>query len=332
MSGVTTKTVAAGDDGSRLDHWFKRHYPTLGLGRLQKLLRTGQVRVDGGRVKGSHRVSEGETVRIPPLPDDDDKKPHKKQRMTLSPEDQSDLLSMVLHRDDRVIILNKPPGLAVQGGSGMTKHLDGMLDGLCFEKPERPRLVHRLDKDTSGVLVLARDARAARDLGRAFQSKEVRKLYWALLVGYPQPEAGVIDLSLLKLPGKGGEKVQADENRGDRAITIYRVLERAGKRLSWVAMEPQTGRTHQLRVHALEALGCPILGDGKYGAGDAFLDGGGLSRKLHLHARAVSIPHPDGKTLTVQAGLPSHFTATLDFFGFDADDEQANAFLEPDEI
>jgi len=327
MIAVTTVTVAAGDDGARLDRWFKRHYPGLGLGRLQKLLRTGQIRVDGGRVKSGHRVSEGQTIRIPPL-GDLERLSRTVKRTKVSKEDQRAVESMILHEDDRVLVVNKPPGLAVQGGSGMTKHLDAMLNGLRGGKPDKPRLVHRLDKDTSGILVLARDAAGARFLGKAFKSRDVRKLYWAVTVGCPSPEAGIIDLPLLKIGRKGVEKVQPHAEMGRKAISVYRVLDRAGRRASWLAMEPLTGRTHQLRVHAMEALGCSILGDGKYGGRNAHLDGGGISRKLHLHARALRAPHPDGGEFAVRATLPDHFDQTMNFFGFDVNDRDADLFLD----
>ena len=326
MSGVDHVTVVSGDAGSRLDHWFKRHFPDLGLGRLQKLLRTGQIRVDGKRVKANHRVEEGETIRIPPLgPKSDEAKSKKKPQ--LSEADKTFVRSLVLHEDDRILVINKPPGLAVQGGSGMTRHLDGMLDGLTFEKDGKPRLVHRLDKDTSGVLVLARDAAAAKHLGQAFQARDARKLYWAIVVGQPNPEAGIIDLPLLKSGGGGHEKVTSHPDVGQKAISIYRTIDHAGKKAAWLAMEPRTGRTHQLRVHAVEALECPILGDGKYGSNEAFLDGGGLSRKLHLHARGIEVPHPHGHTVTVFADPPDHFVKTMGFFGFETGENDASSFL-----
>ncbi|MGE5503650.1 MAG: RluA family pseudouridine synthase, partial [Actinomycetota bacterium] len=230
------------------------------------------------------------------------------------------LRDCVLYKDADVIALNKPPGLAVQGGTGMAdRHLDAMLDALRFDAPERPRLVHRLDKDTSGVLLLGRNAAAAAKLAAAFKGRAAHKLYWALVVGVPKLRKGRIDAPLAKLPGRAGEKVAVDDDEGKRAVTWYRVVDSALKKAAWLEMEPRTGRTHQLRAHSV-VLGTPILGDGKYGAKDAFIEGTGVSRKLHLHARAVRIPHPKGGTLEVVAPLPPHMAASFAFFGFDQHD------------
>ncbi|HYB58591.1 MAG TPA: RluA family pseudouridine synthase, partial [Alphaproteobacteria bacterium] len=213
--------------------------------------------------------------------------------------------------------LNKPPGLAVQGGTGTVRHLDAMLDALRFGCAERPRLVHRLDRDTSGVLLLGRNAAAARALAEAFRDRTTRKLYWAITVGVPRPLQGKIDLPLAKLPGRAGERMAPDEEEGKRAVTYYKVLEHMGKKAAWVALWPVTGRTHQLRVH-LAAIGTPILSDGKYGGKAAFLSGEKISRKLHLHARALTLPHPKtGRPLTLTAPLPEHMRASWRLFGFD---------------
>jgi len=298
----------------RLDRWFKQHYPDLGHGHLQKLLRTGQVRVDGGRVKSGARLEEGQSIRIPPLKTKDRQE---KAKPSISKADTKDMRSRVLHRDDDIIILNKPPGLAVQGGSRLKRNLDAMLDALRFSKAEKPRLVHRLDKDTSGVLLLARHAAAARALTKAFRNKEVRKIYWAVVVGVPSPEQGTIDLSLAKLPGTGGEKVVAGVPEGKSAETRYRMVGSAGERAAWLIFEPLTGRTHQLRVHAA-ALGSPILGDGKYGRRKAFLDNEEIAARLHLHARAIRFPHPNGNMMDAMAPLPNHIQKTFRVLGFDA--------------
>lgn len=329
MSGVQTLLVAADEADMRLDRWFKRRFPQLSHGRLEKWLRTGQVRVDGKRVKAGQRLEAGQTVRVPPLGDEKVPPPAQSKAMRISDTDRMELEGRVLHRDDLVLVLDKPAGLAVQGGTNTDKHLDGMLDLLRFGAAERPRLVHRLDRDTSGVLVLARTAKAAAKLTEAFRSKEARKLYWALVVGVPQIPEGRIDLRLAKLPGRAGEKVGVDEDEGKRAITLYRIVDRAGRRAAWLAMEPLTGRTHQLRVHAAEALGTPIHGDGKYGGKEAFLEAPGLSRKLHLHARAIRIPHPTGGLLEVTAPLPEHMRRTWDFLGFSEDNREAG-FLPED--
>lgn len=327
MSGVQTLQVAADEAGLRLDRWFKRRFPQLSHGRLEKWLRTGQVRVDGKRVKAGQRLEAGQTVRVPPLGEEKAPSSDQPKAMRISDADRLDLEGRVLHRDDLVLVLDKPAGLAVQGGTNTDKHLDGMLDLLRFGAPDRPRLVHRLDRDTSGVLVLARTPKAAAKLTEAFRSKEARKLYWALVVGVPQIPEGRIDLRLAKLPGRAGEKVGVDEDEGKRAITLYRMVDRAGRRAAWLAMEPLTGRTHQLRVHAAEALGTPIHGDGKYGGKEAFLEAPGLSRKLHLHARAIRIPHPAGGLLEVTAALPEHMRRTWDFLGFSEDNREAGFLL-----
>jgi 23S rRNA pseudouridine955/2504/2580 synthase len=320
MSGVQTLTVAPEDAEIRLDRWFKRHFPDLGHGRLEKLLRTGQVRLDGKRVEASDRIAAGQRIRVPPLPaaPPPDAKP---ARAAPSAADTRLLQERVLYRDAEMIVINKPEGLAVQGGTGTSRHLDGLLDALRFDAKERPRLVHRLDKDTSGVLVLARSAHAAAWIGELFRSKATRKVYWAITVGAPKPRDGKIDQPLAKQAGPGGERVAADHEEGDRALTYYRTVGRAGDRFAWLALEPVTGRTHQLRVHCL-ALGTPILGDGKYGGAAAHPPSLPQARNLHLHARAIGLPLPSGKTLTVTAPLPPHMRASWDFFGFEEASER----------
>ncbi len=314
MTGVKALKINTDEAGMRVDRWFKQRFPEIGHGRLQKLLRTGQVRVDGGRVKAGMRLNAGQTVRIPPLgPSPPKPKP---SRVVVSKADAKDLKARVLHRDKDVLVLNKPAGLAVQGGSGLRRNLDAMLDALRFGASERPRLVHRLDKDTSGVLVLARNAAAARKLTAAFRSKKVRKLYWAVVVGVPRPAEGMINLALAKTPGPRGEKVTAGVGGGKKAVTYFRLIDRAGRKAAWVALEPLTGRTHQLRVHAV-TLGTPILGDGKYGGRDAFLDGEDIAGQLHLHARALRIPHPFEGILKAVAPLPEHMRKTFKALGFD---------------
>lgn len=318
MSGVQILDVTEEDDGIRLDRWIKRHFPNIGHGQLQKLLRTGQVRVDGGRAKAATRLSPGQKVRVPPVAD----KPAGTAKTkppggrAVSRADAESLQSRVLYRDDDVLAIDKPAGLAVQGGSGTARHLDGMLDALRFEKPERPRLVHRLDKDTSGVLLLARSAAAARWLTGAFRAKSARKLYWAATVGSLKTDTGRIDLPVGKARGAGGERMVIDHDNGKEAVSIYAVVDRAGRQASWVALEPLTGRTHQLRVH-MASLGCPILGDGKYGGRQAFLPLEGLSKRLHLHARRLLVETPTGVTIDVSAPPPEHLRETWNMLGFD---------------
>ena len=321
MSGVQTVTVAPEDAEIRLDRWFKRHFPELGHGRLEKLLRTGQIRLDGRRAGAGDRVAAGQSVRIPPLPTNASVPPRPAPRPALPASEARELQALVLHRDDDVIVINKPPGLAVQGGTGTIRHLDGLLDALRFGASERPRLVHRLDKDTSGVLVLARSAAAAAKLAAAFRSKRVRKIYWAAVVGLPKPRQGKIDQKIAKLPGRAGERMAPDDAEGERAITYYRTVAHAGDRLAWLALEPVTGRTHQLRVHCA-FIGTPILGDGKYGGAAAQPSGLPQPRKLHLHARTIALPHPRGGRLAVSAELPPHMRETWKFFGFDPAEER----------
>src|SRR5262245_38949010 len=318
MTGrVQTRAVADDEAGLRLDRWFQRHFPELGHGALQKLLRTGQVRIDGKRAEGKDRIEPGQTIRLPPgvtaaLP------PKPREIATVSDRDAAEIRSLVIHRDAEVIVLNKPPGLAVQGGTGTERHVDGMLDALRFDREERPRLVHRLDKDTSGLLLIARTGQAARRLGEAFRDRETEKLYWAVVVGTPPRSEGAIDLPLAKRPGVRGDRelVQVDHEEGQKALTHFQVLDRAGKRAALLALWPRTGRTHQLRVHCT-AIGCPILGDGKYGGEEALLAPVADAKRLHLHARRLTLPHPSGKgELSVEAEPPPHFRRTVEAFGF----------------
>ncbi|MEE3627059.1 RluA family pseudouridine synthase [Nitrospirillum sp. BR 11752] len=321
---VETRTVTADEAEMRLDRWFKRHYPALSHIQLEKLLRTGQVRVDGGRVKGATRLEAGQSVRIPPMPDLAPLAPGavtRKERPLLSDKEVKALRDAVLYRDSDVIVLNKPAGLAVQGGTGQNKHLDAMLDVLTFDGKERPKLVHRLDKDTSGCLVLARSSFAATRLAGYFRGKDARKYYWAVTVGVPKQYQGKIDAALAKEAGTRGERMAVDEDEGARAVTLYQVIENAHRQAAFVALWPLTGRTHQLRAHMV-AIGTPILGDGKYGGQEAFLPGGAeLPRQLHLHARRIVIPNPrGGKPIDVSAPLPPHMAQTWDYFGFDMKD------------
>jgi 23S rRNA pseudouridine955/2504/2580 synthase len=318
MNTVKTLTVVPEEAEIRLDRWFKRHFPDVNHGLLEKWLRTGQVRVDGKRAKSNQRLEGGQEIRVPPLP----APPAPRLEADPRPVDERmarELIDCVIYKDDHVLALNKPPGLPVQGGTGMSDHhIDAMLDVLMFEKNERPRLVHRLDKDTSGVLLLGRTAAATAKLAAAFKGRTAHKLYWALVVGVPKIRQGKIDAPLAKLPGRAGEKVGVDEDEGKRAITLYRVVDNALKRAAWLEMQPLTGRTHQLRAHCL-LLETPILGDGKYGGKDAIIEGS-ISRKLHLHARALRLPHPAGGMLELTAELPTHMANSFAFFGFEERD------------
>ena len=320
---VQMRAVSGDEAGLRLDRWFQRHFPELSHGALQKLLRTGQVRLDGKRVEGKDRVEPGQTVRLPPgvnaAPEPSSLSRPKAAKPQLSERETQEIQSLVIHRDDWVIALNKPSGLAVQGGSGTERHVDGLLDGLRFGFEDRPRLVHRLDKDTSGLLLIARTGQAAKRLSESFRDRETEKLYWAVVVGVPPRMEGAIDLPLAKRPGaRDRETMQVDHEEGQKALTHFKVMDRAGDRAALLALWPRTGRTHQLRVHCAE-IGCPILGDRKYGGEEALLSAVADSRRLHLHARRLTLPHPSGKgTLRLQAEPPAHFKRTLEAFGFSA--------------
>jgi len=320
MSGVQQITVSEDEADQRLDRWFKKRFPELSHGRLEKLLRTGQIRLDGKRAKASDRLEQGQVLRVPPMaPADAAPRPEPRAPKPVSERDAEALRAAVLFKDADVLVIDKPAGLAVQGGTGLDKNLDAMLDSLKFDAAERPRLVHRLDKDTSGVLVLARNAKAARDLAEAFRHKSARKVYWAVVVGIPKPDRGTIDAPLSKHAQHGrGERVGIDEEEGRHAVTRYAMVERAGNRAAWLALMPETGRTHQLRAHCV-VLGTPILGDGKYGGAEAHLARENLPRKLHLHARSIRIPHPRKGWIAATAPLPPHMQATWKFFGFSSE-------------
>jgi len=326
--------VDADGQDQRLDRWFRRMFPHVPQGRIEKMCRKGEIRVDGGRVKTSTRLATGQQVRVPPLPEPDPSN-ERPAPASVSAADAEMIRACVLYRDDDMIVLNKPAGLPVQGGSGQSRHVDGLAEALKFGFDEKPRLVHRLDKDTSGVLLLARTGRAAAALTRAFQSKQTRKIYWALVAGHPEQMVGTIKFGLVKQAGHGphgeGEKMicvppaEVETTPGaKRAISDFVVIETVGKRATWVGLVPVTGRTHQLRAH-MAAIGCPIIGDGKYG-GSAQVNegegwgagiGGDLSRKMHLHARSISLRHPStGKEMFFEAPLPDHMQRTWDYFGW----------------
>jgi 23S rRNA pseudouridine955/2504/2580 synthase len=319
MTGARLVAVKDGETDLRLDRWFRRHYPALSHGRLEKLLRTGQIRLDGGRAKASTRVRAGQEIRIPPPVQEVSQESSRPVRA--DPNDIADLKKLILFRDDHVIALNKPPGLAVQGGSRIGRHIDAMLDGLRFGAAERPRLVHRLDKDTAGVLLLGRSAGAAAALAAAFRGKEALKTYWALTVGVPNAKSGRVDLAIAKRATGVGERVLADKVAGKRAITDYTVVARAGRKVAWLALRPRTGRTHQLRVHCA-SLGTPIVGDRKYGGAASVIDGL-PSHAMMLHARTIELPHPAGGKLRIEAPLHTEMQEIWRFFGFDPESAPA---------
>ncbi|SMX39134.1 RluA family pseudouridine synthase [Maliponia aquimaris] len=343
MSRVQTVTVGPGDGDQRLDRWLKRHFPHVAQTRIEKMCRKGELRVDGARAKASTRLEVGQQVRIPPLPEPDQVESAPKP--TVTPQDAEMIRACVIYRDDHIIAINKPAGLATQGGSKQTRHVDGLSEALTFDKDEKPRLVHRLDKDTSGVLLLARTREAAKGLTAAMRHRETRKIYWALVAGVPTPYLGEVRYGLVKAPGHGkggeGEKMLCVHPRdmnttegAKRAHTLYATLYRVASRAAWVAMEPLTGRTHQLRAHMAE-IGHPIIGDGKYGGsgqenmGDGWGAqlGGMISRKLHLHARSMTFEHPiTGKTVTVTAPLPPHMQQSWETLGWEESFADADPF------
>jgi len=325
VSGVKQISVKDDEGGMRLDRWFKVHFPQVTHGRLSKLLRTGQVRVDGGRVKANERLVPGQTIRVPPInPEATGNQDSPARQKPLSAHDRAFFQSLVLFEDRHLYVLNKPSGLAVQGGSRTTRHIDGLLQGLAADLYDRPRLVHRLDRDTSGVLVVAKTRSMATSLGKLFQTRSVRKIYWALVSGVPRPEQGLIDKPLVKSGGPGEEKVQVAKNLkqegAQKAMTHYAVIDKAAPSVAWVSLKPVTGRQHQLRVH-MQMIDHPIIGDPKYGHlepdGSGEEKDEGFAPKLHLHARRVSFPHPKGGTVDVTAPVPGHMRESMITCGFD---------------
>ncbi|CAH2603986.1 Pseudouridine synthase [Rhodovastum atsumiense] len=324
---IATRTVTEDEADIRLDRWFRRHYPGTTQGVIQKLCRTGQVRVDGRRAEPASRLAPGQTVRVPPLPV---AAPPKPAPAAPDPKVARELEAMVLWQDEQLIVLNKPSGLATQGGPGITRHLDQMLEALRPPGGDKPRLVHRLDRDTSGVLVVARTAGVAAKLAAAFRGRDVEKVYWAVVAGRPVPVEGRIDHPLTRSEDLRAGRIalaEPDDPDAARAVTDYRTLDHAGRKLAWLELRPLTGRTHQLRVHCT-ALGAPILGDVAYGpprgpadpdrAGENTALVEGLEARLHLHARRLVLPHPAGGRLVVEAELPPHMQATFRTLGFTA--------------
>lgn len=325
MSDVQKLEVSDSEDGMRLNRWVKVHFPAIRFGDLQKLLRTGQIRVDGGRAKANARLESGQTIRIPPLRGVDTSAKKRGHEVRLSSADEEFAHSLVMYQDSSLIAFNKPSGLAVQGGSKIHQHIDRLLEAFVGKDGDRPRLVHRIDKDTSGVLIAARTRDAAAKLTKAFRSSAARKVYWGLVNGIPRPEEGTIKLPLAKRLLGGVEKtvaLQPGNRDGQRAVTDFTTVSVAGRKMAWLMMFPLTGRKHQLRVHAA-AMGHPIIGDDRYGDFEAEPIGN-LTMKLHLHARAIRIPHPDGGVFEIEAPLTGHMAESWDFLGFeprDADEQ-----------
>ncbi|SCZ46610.1 RluA family pseudouridine synthase [Afifella marina] len=324
-ASVVMRRVDRDESGMRVDRWFKEHYPGLGFGHLQKLLRSGQVRVDGGRVKTSTRLIAGQEVRVPPLATGDVRP---QTKATIRDRRDVDVLTdALLYEDSQVYVFNKPAGLAVQGGSGVNRHVDGMLEALRDRHGRKPRLVHRLDRDTAGVLVVARTRSAAAFFGKAFKERESRKFYWALVKGVPKPPHGKISTFLMRGEGDDAERMRVarhGERGADHALSHYAVAEQAGSRLSWLVMRPVTGRTHQLRAHAAH-IGNPIIGDSKYFDVENWELPGGIQNRLHLLARRIILPHPTGGVLDVTAPLPPHMSQSWAVLGFEETSGEAAA-------
>jgi 23S rRNA pseudouridine955/2504/2580 synthase len=327
---VETIQVKKDEAGLRVDRWFRVHFPDLSYGYLQKLLRSGQVRVDSKRVQANDRLEAGAQIRVPkvvrtPPPG----APSLKAPLGVSKGDRDLIEKIIIYEDEQVLVLNKPFGLAVQGGSGTKKHIDGILAGMADRFGDRPRLVHRLDRDTTGVLLVAKTRDAAGKLGKIFQTRSAAKTYWALVKGVPHPAQGKIEAALVKAAGPDGDRVRkalpGEQDVAMHATTHYSVIDRVGRKASWMSLKPVTGRQHQLRAH-MSTIGHPIVGDNKY-EGEGVMADSGLEAKLHLHARRLIIPHPtNGRKIDVTAPLPPHMLAAWELLGLDP-----NRFMTDDE-
>lgn len=317
MAQVETRAVDGDEAGMRLDRWFKAHYPGLAFGHLQKLLRSGQVRVDGKRARANARLTPGQQVRVPPLGDESAAPQH-------SPSTgDNELRRYLIHEDDAVLVFNKPAGLAVQGGSGLTKHVDVLLEAWRDRKGQKPRLVHRLDRETSGVLVVAKTRLAASRLAGAFRSRSTKKTYWALVAGVPKPRQGKMSTWLARGDAEKVEVVAHGADDASHAVTHYSVVENAGRQLAWLSLRPVTGRTHQLRAQTAH-IGHPIIGDPLYFDRADWELPGGMQNRLHLHARRIVVPHPNGGRLDVTAPLPPHMQQSWNLLGFEAEQMDAD--------
>jgi 23S rRNA pseudouridine955/2504/2580 synthase len=320
MNEVRRHVVSAEEAGMRLDRWFKLHFPQVTFAYLNKLTRTGQVRVGGARAKTNTRLEADQEIRVPPLAFDTRPADTPKADVKpLTPQERRLFDSMVLFEDRDIFVLNKPSGLAVQGGSKTHHHLDGLLMGLGAELGERPLLVHRLDRDTSGIIVIAKRRSIAAALGKLFATRAVKKTYWAVVKGVPKPAQGRIEVALIKAKGPEGDRMRAsregEEDDEQRAVTFYSVVDKAPPVAAWVSLKPVTGRQHQLRAH-MAHIGTPIMGDEKYGGLDDMPEG--MDRKLHLHARRIIFPHPREGTIDITAPLPDHMLKSFELFDFDA--------------
>ena len=317
-TAVQTVTVSADENNMRVDRFFEARFPGLSFSHIQRIIRKGEVRVNGRRTEPKARLESGQSIRIPPLtlapppPRDDAPQAQK---------DRAFLRDITLYEDDDVMVLNKPMGLAVQGGSGTTRHIDGMLGALRGSHPDaqRPRLVHRRDKDTAGCLLVAKTRFAASALAKTFRSRAARKTYWALVAGVPRPAQGRISTYLTKQEVEEDSFMRVAEH-GEKdavhAVTYYAVVETSAQKLAWVSLKPVTGRTHQLRAH-MAHIGHPIVGDPKYFNIENWEFPGGIQNRLHLLARRISVPHPRGGTIDISAPLPPHMEQSWNLLGFD---------------
>lgn len=309
---VQFQKVSASEDSIRLDRWFKRHFPSVSHGVIEKLLRKKNIRVNGLKATSNQRLQVGDEIRIPPM---EATSTTPKTTKTLSKADTQFIQSLVLYKDAEVIVLNKPAGLAVQGGTKTTRHIDGLLDGLKFDYDEHPKLVHRLDKETSGVLMIARTVQSAAKYTKLFKTKDIQKIYWTLVAGHPKIKEGKIEAPLIKKSGTSGEKMVVDYDEGDRAVSLYQVVDHLANKVSWLQMAPLTGRTHQLRVHCSDVLKTPILGDDKYGKRTTLMQN--IPYQMYLHARSITWVNDKGKTQAVTAPIPEYFKNAFHEFGFD---------------
>jgi len=320
MGRVQFIKVKSDENNLRLDRWFKRNFPMISHAFLEKLLRKGQIRLDGGRVKSNQRILSGQELRIPPLP----AQAHRSKAITKKNMDRNfrdSIINSIVYQDNEIIAINKPYGIAVQGGSGIVNHIDSVLDELSFGMPERPRLVHRLDKNTTGILLLGRTAKSASELSLAFRQNNIKKIYWAIVVGCPDTIEGQVDAPLRKFNLSGEEKTHVDTENGKPALTLYKVIASASNKVSWLDLRPQSGRTHQIRAHC-SFIGTPILGDRKYGSKTFFISDLPDSRKLHLFSRGIKLSRINQKDLEIYAPVPSYIDNTIKFFGFDYSDAE----------
>jgi 23S rRNA pseudouridine955/2504/2580 synthase len=318
VTGVQKIVVSADESGMRVDRFLEARFPRLAFSHIQRIIRKGELRVNGKRAQPSQRLESGQAVRVPPLQLAQDKP---STRASEADEKTRDFLkSIILFKDADVLVLNKPMGLAVQGGSGTTRHLDGMLAVMRDAQGQRPRLVHRLDKDTAGCLLVAKTRFAASALAKSFRSRTARKIYWALVAGVPKPRQGRVSTFLAK-DEREGDSIMRIARHGEagasHAVTYYAVVDTAARQLAWLSLKPVTGRTHQLRAH-MAHIGHPIVGDPKYFVKENWELPGGMQNRLHLLARRLVIPHPRGGTIDVSAPLPPHMAQSWNLLGLDA--------------